>query len=259
MDNYCVYEHISPSGKRYIGITSQDPARRWRANGSGYRQNPHFMNAIKKYGWENFAHNVLYSGLTKAEACSIEKPLIKALGTNKCRAGYNRTLGGEYGELTPEAREQISESIKALWKNDAYRKHMSEAHKGKARTGWKHSDEARKKMSMIVRERISNPEYRARLSRSAKQKFASEEQRELARERAKAIWANPETRAKITESKRGNHYRAIKVRCIETGEVFESITTAAASIGKTRESVAMACKGIHKTSGKLHWEFYDGK
>lgn len=259
MGNYYVYEHVSPSGKRYIGITSQNPERRWRADGSGYRQNPHFMNAIKKYGWENFNHKILYSGLTKEEACELEKTLIERYGTSKCCLGYNRSLGGEYGELTPEARQQISDAVKELWKDDAYRNHMSEAHKGKARSGWHHSDDARRKMSEIVRERVSDPEYRAKLSESAKRRCSSKEQRELYSQRAKALWADPQYRAKVVASKKGNHYRSIKVRCLETGEVFESVTAAAASIGKTRESVAMVCKGIHKTSGKLHWEFYDGK
>jgi len=36
MKTYIVYEHISPSGKRYIGITSNSPNRRWGANGQGY-------------------------------------------------------------------------------------------------------------------------------------------------------------------------------------------------------------------------------
>ena len=29
MDNYTVYMHISPSGKKYIGITGQSVERRW--------------------------------------------------------------------------------------------------------------------------------------------------------------------------------------------------------------------------------------
>lgn len=34
MDNWIIYEHISPSGKVYIGITSQNVERRWK-NGMG--------------------------------------------------------------------------------------------------------------------------------------------------------------------------------------------------------------------------------
>ena len=35
MNNYTVYMHVSPSGKRYIGITGQDVKKRW-GNGIGY-------------------------------------------------------------------------------------------------------------------------------------------------------------------------------------------------------------------------------
>lgn len=34
--NYCVYKHTTPSKKVYIGMTGQDPEKRWR-NGSGYK------------------------------------------------------------------------------------------------------------------------------------------------------------------------------------------------------------------------------
>ena len=43
---FSVYVHIAPNGKRYYGITSREPHRRW-GNGNGYRQNRHFYNAIK--------------------------------------------------------------------------------------------------------------------------------------------------------------------------------------------------------------------
>lgn len=47
---YTVYMHISPSGKRYVGITRQRPVARWK-NGRGYINNEYFYRAIKKYGW----------------------------------------------------------------------------------------------------------------------------------------------------------------------------------------------------------------
>ena len=64
---YCVYKHTSPNGKVYIGITSQNPIARWR-NGKGYSNNTHFKNAIDKYGWDNFKHEILHSELSKEEA-----------------------------------------------------------------------------------------------------------------------------------------------------------------------------------------------
>ena len=65
--NYTVYMHTSPSGKRYIGITRQNPPeKRWR-NGNAYKGSKHFYRAIQKYGFENFEHEILFTELTKEE------------------------------------------------------------------------------------------------------------------------------------------------------------------------------------------------
>lgn len=45
---YTVYFHTFPNGKRYIGITKQEPKRRWR-DGKGY-EGQAVYNAILKYG-----------------------------------------------------------------------------------------------------------------------------------------------------------------------------------------------------------------
>lgn len=71
MKSYCIYKHTSPSGKVYIGATSQRPAKRW-GGGSGYVSNPYFAQDIQKYGWAAFTHEILASGLTKAEAGAEE-------------------------------------------------------------------------------------------------------------------------------------------------------------------------------------------
>jgi hypothetical protein len=73
---YIVYKHTSPSGKVYIGITSLRPEERW-GGGAGYVKNKHFNRAIKKYGWENIKHEILFDGLSKEDACKIEIELIK--------------------------------------------------------------------------------------------------------------------------------------------------------------------------------------
>lgn len=93
--NWSVYRHISPSGKIYIGITSRKVNLRWRSNGSGYKNNPHLWSAIKKYGWCNFCHEVLYTNLDENEAKTIEIDLICYFESNNPKYGYNMTLGGE--------------------------------------------------------------------------------------------------------------------------------------------------------------------
>lgn len=76
--HYSVYVHTSPSGKYYVGMTGVEPELRWR-NGVGYRGQDYIYNAIQKYGWENFEHEVVASNLLKEEAENFEKLLIKEL------------------------------------------------------------------------------------------------------------------------------------------------------------------------------------
>lgn len=107
MGTFCVYKHTSPNGKVYIGITCKKPEYRWN-HGKAYWQNTHFSNAISLYGWENFKHEVLYSGLTKEDACVKEKELISKYRSNEFCYGYNRSTGGEN---PAEGVKQTEESI----------------------------------------------------------------------------------------------------------------------------------------------------
>ena len=94
---WTVYEHITPSGKRYIGITSQKPEKRW-SNGRGYEKGSAFRRAIDKYGWDDIQHNILFNDLTEKEAKWLENYLICYYRTFigfKYSMGYNMTLGGE--------------------------------------------------------------------------------------------------------------------------------------------------------------------
>lgn len=85
--------HTSPNGKRYIGITSREPKARWRS-GWGYIANPHFWNAIRFYGWQNFSHEILYTNLTKKEAEQKEIELIAYYDSTNQNKGYNIAAGG---------------------------------------------------------------------------------------------------------------------------------------------------------------------
>lgn len=88
---FCVYEHVFPNGKRYIGITS-NAEKRWK-NGEGYRTQGKIAKAIKHYGWDNVKHNVILDDLDKEQAIILEKYLISALDT--IENGYNTAIGGD--------------------------------------------------------------------------------------------------------------------------------------------------------------------
>ncbi len=108
-NNYCVYMHIlRPDGRKYIGITHQSPARRW-ANGLGYKKNSYFWNAIEKYGWDSFKHEIVFENLTKEQACNKEQALIKLFNTQDRSSGFNLTAGGEGAlNISEEARKKRS-------------------------------------------------------------------------------------------------------------------------------------------------------
>ena len=45
-----------------------------------------------------------------------------------------------------------------------------------------------------------------------------------------------------------------KVRCIETGEIYENCVAAAHSIGTTQQNIYNVLNGKQKTAGGYHWE-----
>lgn len=123
-NNYTVYMHVSPSGKRYIGITSKKPEYRWN-NGKGYIGNKHFTNAIEKYGWDNFQHIIIAKGLSEEEAKEMEIELIAEYDSTNQDKGYNISLGGD-GIKGVNPRDYMTEEAK----RERDRK-LSEAKKGK--------------------------------------------------------------------------------------------------------------------------------
>lgn len=92
---WTVYIHISPSNKKYVGITSLNPpSKRW-ANGKGYSKNKYFARSIEKYGWNNFEHIIYMENLSEKDAKDLEIKLIAEYQSNQKEYGYNLTAGGD--------------------------------------------------------------------------------------------------------------------------------------------------------------------
>lgn len=89
----------------------QEPEKRWSVNGCNYKSSPHFYSAIQKYGWDNFEHNILFTNLTKEEACLKEQELIKQFNSMDRNFGYNSTSGGEACVVNEETRQKISQAL----------------------------------------------------------------------------------------------------------------------------------------------------
>lgn len=110
---YTVYMHTSPSRKRYIGITSQYPLeKRWGCNGNKYKHNRYFYSAIQKYGFDNFLHEILFSGLSKEEAEQKEVELIALYKSDNRDFGYNIEHGGNsIGKIAEESKVKMIENM----------------------------------------------------------------------------------------------------------------------------------------------------
>lgn len=194
---YVLYEHRNKiNGKRYIGITN-NTTKRWYGKGKHYDRCSYFWNAIQKYGWDNFTHTVLISGLTLEEANELEIEYISKFKTQDKRFGYNLAAGGN------NAPTMLG-------------KHHSEETKQKmrkAQLGKKHSEEQNKRHS----------EYMTGLMVGKR-----------------------------------NH-KSTPVRCINTGEVFESQRLAAQALGVLQSKIWACCNGKANHTHGFRFEYTDLK
>ena len=124
-NSYCVYMHICPNNKKYIGMT-KDIKARWQY-GNGYRDNIDFYESIKLYNWKNIEHLIIADSLTKEEAEELEEQLILEHKTYDSNYGYNKYIGNKW---TEERKNEYSEKFSgenAYW----YGKTLSEEAKRK--------------------------------------------------------------------------------------------------------------------------------
>lgn len=157
--NYSVYKHTSPEGKSYIGCTSQRPTRRWD-NGNGYkRRHKDFYHDIVKFGWDNFSHEIIASGLTEDEGYSLEKACIRKYNTTDPDRGYNKSIGGKgvFGCIWDEERKQKRSAAVSGEKNPMYGKPCDEERRRKiseAHIGMRHTEESIEKMRAVHSKQI---------------------------------------------------------------------------------------------------------
>lgn len=216
-NNYCVYKHTTPNGKVYIGQTKQKPNARFQ-NGKGYKECPFFYQAIKKYGWENISHEILFDGLNATQASEIEKEQIKKFNSNCEKYGYNLTDGGgaEF-HLTEIGKEHRSAASKRMWENEEYRRKKVESMTGSNNHmyGVKMSEESREKMSSAAKRRKRvpmSPEAKAKLSAIRKTQgnfrtgavLSEETKRKISESnKGKIVFISEETKKKISAAIKG--------------------------------------------------------
>lgn len=291
---YCVYKHTVPNGKIYIGITKQKPERRW-CGGKGYRSNPHFNNAIKKYGWENIEHEILLSGLTCSEASEYERLFISLFRSNIKEYGYNHTSGGESGFMVcDDVRGVLSDKSKELWKNPEWANNQKniraseefrDGQRKKAQEQWadpeikkkmvsaikrKYEDpeykrrfdgilrspERKKKISEASRERWADQEYKNRLSESLKRSCNNEERKKQFGQKMKELWRDEHFREAHTGSNNKSSKPVFQYDL--SGHFikrFDCVSEAGAEIGKNTGHICACANGQRKTAYGYIWKY----
>ena len=98
-----IYKYTSPSGKSYIGQTVKENKRKAQHKRSAYNindsaYNSPFHKAIRKYGWDSFTYEILYTIIHEDEQFirdELNKMETYYIGKyDTFENGYNCTVGG---------------------------------------------------------------------------------------------------------------------------------------------------------------------
>lgn len=220
MSDYCVYCHVFPNGKLYVGITCQKLERRWR-HGKGYEQNIRMTNAIQKYGWENIQHLILADNLTIQEAEDIERKLIDEWELLDSHHGYNYAPGGIHPRHTEATKKKIGERSKGRRHTEEFKAWISDKNTGAGNYmyGRHHSEDTKQKISEAKKGKHTGPN---------KGRFGGE---------------HPA-------------HKEVEMINLETGEVlmrFKSYREAAAHIHRCPSRISEVTRGIGKSCGGYGW------
>ena len=244
-----IYRHwiINDKGieKSYIGLTmAKTVGHRWK-DGKGYDykkyENNNFANAIKKYGWENFHHEII--GIVESETKEQleldldEWEMYYIWKYDSFYNGYNSTEGGRKGKLHKNTCEK-----------------MSKAHMGK-----KFTENHKENISKALKNHEKTDEHKRHIGESSKGRIVSEDTRKKisdSHKREKHFMYgkthNEETIRKMSMVKQGtNNPRATAVICLNTKEIFLMVKDASkwANI-KGGSLIAECCTGKRKSAGK---------
>lgn len=234
----CIYMYTNLiTGKKYVG-KAKDFDKRYKEH---LKYDEQLIDKkINEYGIENFKIEILIENVQDNDKLNeYEKFFIKRKRSHvSYGTGYNRTWGGDGGDtlsgMTDEQRKEHSRK-------------MSEARKGDKNPmyGKPRSEETKQKLSESLKGKPSKPrseETKRKISQSLKGKTRKP--------------LSEEHKQKMSESLK------VKIICLETQQVFDSIKQAQEWLGKG--DIKQHLRGRTKSAGKhpitkqpLHWMYYD--
>lgn len=218
---HCVYKHtLRNDGRVYIGQTLATDVR-WSPD--RYRNCKRFYNAILKYGWDAFEHEIIIDGLTQGEANVCEIALIFAYKSTDDRNGFNICAGG----------------------------------RGHKRN---HSKETKLKLSLAGKKRKHSEETKAKMSHSHKGKHTGKDNPMYGMVGEKNHrWGKHLTDAEKKHLADLNYSRkspcSKRVVCVETGTVYSCAMDIERLLGVNHTNIAACCRGKQKSALGYHWRY----
>lgn len=274
--------------KYYVGITSQEPQKRWK-NGNGYKTNNYFYNAIQKYGWDNIEHKILFTGLTIEQANRLEQIVIATLRSNCQEYGYNIQNGGQLGKFSDDTKLKISKANTGKIRTEETKRLLSEMHKGKkltnewivnrtkSQTGLKRSSDTCEKISMalkkpviclntrIVFQSMTDIQLQTGINITHISQCCNKKRRcagkDLNGNNLFWMWYDEylsingnnlsfEELLSYCKQKLKPGKIGEKVRCINTSIIYENAQQASDITGVCRTNISKCCNGLRKSAGK---------
>ena len=176
--------HTFPNDKKYIGVAiisndetpEQACLKRWGYSGEGYNTQ-RVGRAIKKYGWENVKHEILFERVPEDEIDDLEVSLIQKYDCQiENGKGYNIDFGGKHRIVSDYTRKRLSKALSGK-NHPKYGKHHSEETKrriGEAQIGKFVSEESKEKMrkAQTWQKGKNNPRYGQHCTDETKQKIS---------------------------------------------------------------------------------------
>ena len=257
------------NGKQYVG-QSIDIDRRKNQHRRN-EENPRLRADIEKYGWDAFNFDV-ESVTAAAEFCKVPGSTLSML-----LAGKGRTAGGYHWIWVYDDPEQEKVALERIAQ-------MPEGHK--------HTDATREKQRQVKLGKKMSPECCAKMRESHTGKKWKKSTYEKLCRRIRCVETNdiffsikdaaeeyglsaPNISVVLNGTKKtagGYHWEYMDgrppaprsenmrrkvskaVRCVETGEIFYSIHSAAESCGVTDGAISAVLRGRNEKSGGYHWE-----
>lgn len=223
--SWIIYKHTNKiNGKIYIGQSKyswKNINDRWQS-GRGYHIKTRFGSAIKKYGWENFDHHLLEDNITSQNIAN-EREIYWIRYFNSYYDGYNCTPGGN------NVSENFAYKVKIYCSNNkiTYDSIISA------------SQQLNTSYHKIVRQITTGHYYK-----TDDLYFCLESEKD-------------DIKIEFYTPKYDFSSLMKSVICVETREIYDSVTECSKAIGVKTQNISVNCCKNHRTAKGKHYAYLE--